>query len=315
MNGWATDIAVWQESSLLGAQTGTAYRPTGIVEISSSPDVVNRWTTIDPLRAQKTEATLQQAYTVRMTRQFDKSTFSNFWLASISDNNPTITSFVVMGTAYETRLYNLIDNPAPLSFGMEFILEDGSHRRYSGMVVTKIEYTLASGRVTMEEVTLSALRSDTFTGSVRSKQTDPHVMHSGLMAYFNLRVGNTWATPHSLDKQITFSSQLIFQRDLRPTQFNASGLATRYTVNGGWELVGKVVVRAPALWSQFHNLTACVAQWNFGTPTNYVDFQANVNAKLSGQTILSDGQIDMNIDFQAFRYGRSLFQIQKGSQS
>lgn len=315
MNGWATDIAVWQESSLLGAQTGTAYRPSGIVEITSSPDVLNRWTTIDPLRAQKSEATLHQAYTVTMRREFDKGLFCNFWLASISDNNPRIVSFVIGGTAYETRYYQLIDNPAPPSYAMEFILEDGSQRRYSGMVVTKIEYTLASGRVTTEEVTLSALRSDPFTGSVRTKTTETHVVHTGLMAYFNLRIGDTWGTPHSLDKRTTFSSQLIFQRQLRPTQFNASGLATRYAVQGGWEFLGKVVVRAPTIWAQLHNLTRCLGQWNFGTVTNYLDFQANINAKLSGQTILSDGQIDLNIDFQAFRYGRSLFDITKGSQS
>ena len=315
MNGWATDIAVWQESSLLGAQTGTAYRPSGVTQITSSPDVLNRWTTIDPLRAQKSEAALQQSYQVVITREFNKGQFCNFWLAAISDNNPRIVSFVISGTAYEQRYYKLIDNPAPPSFAMEFIMEDGSQRRYSGMAVTKIEYTLASGRVTSEEVTLVAMRSDVFTGAVRTKTTETHVVHTGLMAYFNLRVGNVWATPHSLDKQITFSSQLIFQRDIKATQFNASGLATRFAVQGSWEFLGKIVVRAPTLWAQLHNLTACVAQWNFGTSTNYLDFQANINAKLSGQTILSDGQIDMNIDFQAFRYGRSLFDLTKISQS
>lgn len=315
MNGWATDIALWEESGILGAQTGTAYRPPGIVQINVQPRVIQRWTTIDPLRALKSEAALQQAWTITLSRQFDRSVFCNFWLSAITDNDPTIQNIVAGPLLIQTMYRYLIDNVAPRTFAMEFITEDGNQRRYSGMAVQKIEYNLASGRIIQEEVTLTALRSEAFTGAVRTKTTEAHTVFTGLNAYFNLRVGNTWATPHSLDRQTTFSSQLIFQRDLEPTQFNHEGKATRFTVSGGWEFLGKVVTRSPTLWATFHNTTACVAQWNFGTATNYVDFQANVNARLSGHTVLVNGQIDTNIDFQAYRYGRSLFNLIKRSQT
>lgn len=315
MNGWATTAAIWEESGILGAQTGTAYRPTGIVQINIQPRVVQRWTTIDPLRALKSEAALQQSWTITLSRQFDKGNFSNFWLSAITDNDPTIQNFVAGPLVIQTMYRYLIDNVAPRTFGLEFVMEDGNQRRYSGCAVERIEYTLASGRVIQEEVTLSALRSDTFTGAVRTATTETHVVHTGLMAYFNLRVGNTWGSPHSLDRQTTFSSQLIFQRALEPAQFNHEGKATRFSIMGGWEFLGKVVTRSPTLWATMHNTTACVAQWNFGSATNYVDFQANVNARLSGHTVLVNGQIDTGIDFQAYRYGRSLFNLIKRSQT
>lgn len=315
MNGWSTELAIWEEDSILGAQTGSAYSPPGITQIDVQPISVESWETIDPLRGRKTEETLRRAWRIRLIRQWDKNVFSDFWLTAMTDTNPTITSFVVGSTVIGQAVRNLIDNPTMRTFGMEFILEDGNQRRYSGMAVERVEYTLQSGRVIMEEVTLIALASEEFAGAVRAYTAQAHVIHSGINAYFNLRRGDTWGSPHSLDRQTTFSSQLIFQREFSPAQFNASGRATKFAVRGGWEFLGRVVTRSPTLWADFHDTTRCVAQWNFGTSTNYLDIQANVNARLSSHPILVNGQIDTNIDFQAFRYGRSLFQLIKRSQS
>lgn len=302
MNGWATDIVVWEESGILGAQTGTAYSPPGIVQINIQPRVIQRWTTIDPLRALKSEAALQTAWSITLSRQFDKSAFSDFWLSSITDASPT--------TAGDSVYRQLIDNPTPRTFGLEFVMEDGSQRRYTGCAVEKIEYNLASGRIVQEEVTLTVLLSAAFTGDVRTHTSEAHTVHTGLNAFFNLRTGTAWGMDHATDRQTTFSSQLIFQREMEPTQFNHVGNPTRFSVSTGWEFLGRVVTRSPALWSALHNTTPCVAEWNFGNAANFVNFQAHVNARLSGQTVLVDGQIDSNIDFQAYRFGRSLFDLE-----
>lgn len=315
MNGWSTELAIWEEVSPLGAQTGTAYRPPGIVQVNIQPRVVQRWQVIDPLRAIKTDDTLQRAWSVTISRQFDRSLFSSFWLNSITDTTPTIVAYTIGIVDYETQYRNLIDNPVPRTFGMEFITEDGNQRRVSGMAVQKIEYTIQSGRIVSEEVTLAAIKSEEFSGAVRSYVVESHVVHSALLATFNLQVGTVWSGSHSAYRQTTFSSQLIFQRDLEPSQFDSTGTATRFAVNGGWEFLGRIICRSPALWQQLHNATACLVQWTIGTNANYVDFQANAKVRLSSHAVLVNGQIDTNLDFQAYRFGRSLINLIKRSQT
>ena len=297
MNGWATSLAFWQENGLLGAQTGTAYRPPGVVDVAFRPMAVGSYEVKDILRATSQDIVLQQAFQITMRREPKVSGFESFWIDSVTDG-VGITS---TPPGYMVTTKQRVDNVAVPTFGIEFILEDGNQRRFTGCAVTRLEWTLEAGRIIAEEVEFIALRSVEFAGALRAATVLALPTLSSLDCSHYFKPGTAWTggNPDN-DKVRTISAQLIFEREISACQFNADGLATRLAVSSGWDFLGKTRVQVPTYWQSLHNTTQSVARFRVGKGS-FHQITANVEAKLSGHSVLAVGQIDHLIDFRAIR--------------
>lgn len=311
MNGWPTVLAFWQEATPAGNQTGSAWRPPGVVNVSWSPVVATTFDVIDPLSAASVSETVHQYWRINIRREPKASAFENFWLNAITDATNTLTS-LGGGRFVETR--ELIDNVAMKTFGLEFILEDGNQHRFIGLAVARLEWVVESGRVALEEVELIGLQAPTFTGSVRTALNLRLPMIGSLQCAHYFRVGTTWTSGTAdflPDKVIALSMQLIWTRNVDAGQFNAAGLATRHTVQGGWSFVGRTRVIVPTMWESLFAAQSCKAAFRVGEGDNRVEIEALVKAKLSGHALIAPGQIEHQIDYAAIRAGRIHFTTRK----
>ncbi len=142
MNGYATQLAFWKEETPNGEQTGDAYRPPGIVDLAYRPVMAGTFDTVDIFRAASDSQVLRQSWQISMRREPKVSGFENFWLEAITDG---IMETATVGD-YTVETWGRIDNPAMPTFGLEFILEDGNQRRYTGCAVARIEWPTRGGR-------------------------------------------------------------------------------------------------------------------------------------------------------------------------
>lgn len=297
MNGWATELAFWKESTLMGTQTGTAYRPPGVVDVAFRPMPAGRYEAADILRACNADVVTQQAWQITIRREPKVSGFESFWIDSITDGVATVTT----GGGYTITSKQRVDNVSVPTFGLEFVLEDGSQRRFIGCAVTRLEWTLEAGRILAEEVEFTALRSAEFTGSIRAATAlNLPVLGSYDCAHY-FKPGSAWTGgDFTNDKARTISAQLIWERTVDACQFNADGLATKLAVSTGWDFVGKTRVQVPTYWQALHETTQSLARWRVGNG-DFHQITATVEAKLSGHSVLATGQVDHLIDFRAIR--------------
>lgn len=304
MNGYPTQFSLWQESAPLGAQTGDAWRPPGITEVSFTPDVATQWQTADVLRGAQADKGLHQAWGVTISREVKHSAYDGLWLNAISDG--------VVTSAGGTDTRDIIDNVTPPTFGCEFILEDGNQRRFLGMALAHLEWTIESGRIVREEASFAVLQDAAFVGSLRTTERALAASIGGLQARHYFKPGTSWTGPdYTGNRVIAMSSQIIFDRRVSPCQFNAWGKATRHDYAGGWDVLGRTRVQVPESWAQLLKTTRCKAAWRIGQPTDYILIEADVEARLSGHPILGVGQIDHLLDWRAVRAGRSLVNLKK----
>ncbi len=297
MNGYATQLAFWKEASLLAGQSGTAYRPPGIVDLSFRPVVAGTFEVRDPLRARVQSTTVQQSWQISMKREPKVSGFENFWMEALSDGIKTTSTI----TGYTVETWERIDNPTMPSFGLEFILEDGTQYRFTGAALTRVEWLFESGRLVSEEVEFVALLGAPFTGSLRAATTLSLPGLSALDTTHYFTTGHDWTGGDPINDRInTISAQLIFERDISPAQFNADGLPTRYTVKTPWDFLGRTRARVPQFWAALLESTDCLGMWRMGSG-DFFQIEAAIQAKLSGHAIAAKDQIDHYFDFLAIR--------------
>lgn len=309
MNGYATELAFWREQAPLGDQEGDAYRPPGLVDVAFRPIVAGSYESRDILRGLSESATLQQGWQISFSREPKVSGFENFWLDAICDGELITSS--IPGFTVETR--EKIDSPDMPTFGLEFVMQDGNRRRFTGAALSRIEWLVQSGRIIAEEVEFVALQSETFDGPVRDAVKLNLPPLTGLDASHYFTPGNAWpGGDSSASKVRCLSAQLIWERQLAPAQFNAEGLATRHAITGGWDLVGRTSVTVPRYWSQLHETAPIMFRLDIGQSSKIsVEFEGR--AKLSGHSVLVNEQINHLLDIQAVRPmgSRAIYTVRK----
>lgn len=297
MNGYATELAFWREEAPLGDQQGDAYRPPGIVDVAFRPVVAGSYETRDILRGLSETVVTQQAWQISMRREPKVSGFENFWLDAITD---AVLSTEIEGE-YEVETREKIDSPDVHTFGLEFVLEDGTRRRFIGAALMRVDWLIQSGRLIAEEVEFTALQSETFAGDVREAVALTLPALTSLDASFYFRPGTAWPEGDATKSKVRcMSAQLIWEREIAAAQFNAAGKATRHAITGGWDLVARASVTVPKYWATLHETTPARMRLDFGRDS-ILSVECQTRAKLSGHSVLGTGQINHLIDMQAVR--------------
>jgi hypothetical protein len=308
MNGYATQLALYRENGILGAQTGVCVRPAGIAIVTARAVVATTWNRTDPLFAVSEDEVVHQAWSLRLRREVKHSAIDLIWLNALTDGTLT--------TAGDDTSAAWIDNVTPPTHVVEVVMQDGTQRRFRGCALRSLEWLCEAGRVVAEEVELIALRNEPFTGSITSQASQGFAAAATGMsstAYFKIGTAWTGANPFS-DPIRSIMSQLIWTRGIEAAGYNADGLPTVFATSGGWEFVG----RNRFLWTQWPellNTKAAKAAWKITAGSDFLLIEADVKAKVSAQTLLASGPLDSMMDWLAYRRSRSLFSITKHSQT
>lgn len=303
MEGFATSFNIWKEAFLLGTAT-TRYRPKGTVQINFQPEVATTWATEDPLRGMSNNKTLHQSWRITISRQHNaKNNYDDLWLNSLGDGTAVTTT----ADGYSITTRDKAANITPQSFGMQFILQDGNKRQFNGCAITRFEILIEAGRIVQEEMELVCLQSAAFTGSLGSTtdyQGANLATRSAIQSRHSFLPGIAWATTADDATVRTISCQMIWNRSIQAAQFNAAGNATKFKVDGGWELVGRSRVITPDIWQTLQKTTRAMMQTRLGDAYGVGSFfqvEAAVDAKIAGHSLLAEGDIDYLIDWMAVR--------------
>lgn len=303
MNGYPTQFCIWKEEGLLGSKAGLAWRPTGVTAVDFRLLPASTWQVLDPLHGAKADDVVHQAFEVSISREVKHSEYDALWLEAISDG--------VVTSADGTDTRHIIDNVEPPTFACQFLLEDGNSKKIRGMSLASLEWTLESGRVVREEATFIGLQAEAL-GTLPDIEAVLAPGLGGLEVQHYFKPGTAWTGGNMANDLVTaISCQLIFERDVKPCQWDAWGKATRHAYAGGWDFLGRSRVQVPTRWDQLFSTTQCLAAWRIGRPSDYILIEASVKAKLSGHPIVVQGQIDHLLDWRAVRAGRSLTTLKK----
>lgn len=304
MNGFTTSFNIWREETLLGS-AGARYRPKGVVQINYQPDAITTWRTEDPLRAPRENKTLHQVTRITISREHvNYSTYDDLWLNALGDGNTKTTSVA----GYDIFTRERSDNPAPQSFGLQFVLPDGNQRQFNGCAISRFEILIEAGRIVQEEIELVALQSVEFTGAIAAATDYQNAIldtRSSINARHSFQPGTAWTTTDDDAVVRTISCQMIWSRSVQAAQFNAEGQATRFKVDGSWELVGRSRVITPIYWQALQSTTRAMMQTRigaaYGEVGSFYQIDAAVDAKIAGHALLAEGDIDYLIDWMAIR--------------
>lgn len=304
MQGFATQFAFWRESDPLGAQTGTAYRMPGINDVSWQSEPAATWQVRDPLYGQTASSVIMESYRITLSREVKHSAYDSLWLEALTDG--------IVTTAADTDSRALIDNVEAPTFGCEFTMDDGAQKRFIGMGLSDLEWTIESGRLVREQATFVALQCTDFVGSVRDVTFPQGTSLGGLQVRRFMKVGTAWTGADMTSDPVTsISGQVIFQRTIDAGQWDVWGKATRLSYKGGWDIVGRDLLQVPTMWGALFSTASCLYGLRVGTPSNFISVEAQVSAKLSRQPIITGGQYDHSIDWAILRNGRSLVTLKK----
>lgn len=318
MNGWATKLALWRTAGAFGGQVGDVMRPPGI-ESASITTQVETHKQRDAMGFTAAAITLRQSWELTVAREHGVDALSDWWVEMLA---PYITGQAVDSPVlgYTTTSRVARNDTALQYFNAQVQLADGTTRLLAGMVPSRVELMIQAGRLVSEQITFSTLQNLALaTGSMLAEVVVPAIHRTaGIQARHALQIGSTWNTTALAALQSTFSTQLIFSRDVTPCAFGPDGLATRHEVVGGWELVGKSLVRAPAgLYAAYTDAAVDARMWwqltDPGDANHVWTLDVLTKAKTGDQTLLDAEQIEINLDWltMAAPTGTLMFQTTK----
>lgn len=311
--GWLTSFTLYREDSVLGDPVGTLLRPPGLREAAFNAVVTKKFERQTAWGLQKGQDTVHQYWTLTLSRQTGVDTLFTFWLEALRTGTlSTAPGTPSAGWQTVTRPTN--GTGATPSFGADIGLPDGTFRRLSGMTPNKIELLIERGRAVTEEVTFIVCRNDEIEAGEFIEGTQIlHEIAPAVRAMHALQLG-FGSFPNPVPSRVTtFSSQLIFTRDVLPVQYGLDGMASRLEASGSWELTGKSLVQARAgeLDSFLGGARACKLWWRIRHPydaTRLVEITAPAcMAKVNGQFAVAHDFIDNQLDWMATDDGLGVF--------
>lgn len=296
--GWRSKIVMWRDDL-----PAVRFRPPGVSSISLKPSVLSSWQHRDVFGHITDSEAVLQAWGVQFQRQLTVDHLTGEWFRAVAAN-AAVDGLNVNGALDRDEA------PTLITWTMEVILPDGTARRISKLALQRWEIVAQSGRTGMEEVELVAMAcEDMDPEDFEEGQTilyrptaGPYISHSFALGHYS---GTDLVNPAA--KVTTFSSQIIFDRDVRAVQFDRQGRAGRHSF-GPWDISGKSVLRMASgdYMAALDEAVQCSMWWNIGTPggVNHLRFcLPSVRAKVGEQEILA-GHVDHSLDFVGTAFTR-----------
>jgi len=306
--GWLADIRITREDGLLGDATGQTIRPTGIRDSRLQPTTHATFSKVDPWGHRRGGQGLFWSHTVTLVREFAFDAYADFTLETLSSDQATTAT---AGDYTTTTRRNKSTPSAPATFQLWLKTSDGRTYLARGATPTKVEWFVQGARAIIEETEFVVLQlSETETDPEVSPSIAHRVTPSAYARHALVAGLAAWPDP-AADATATFSTQLIFQRELEPVQFGIDGQPTRYESKTAWELIGKTQGELDVAEIDLKQGGPARLWWKITNPSDAEEWitvtAPSAWAKLSTQPMVTKGMVDQFFDWIATSTGAGPF--------
>ena len=295
--GWLSEITLHREATLLGEAAATPIKPAGIRDAKIFPSALSRFTRTDAWGHLHGGQANQWTTTLTLTREFRVDAFAELILEALRTDPQSFTDDGTFQTI--TRSAGKGTTALP-TFGATVRTADGRHYRLRGMAPTKVEWILQGRRAVTEDISFTALIIESATG-LDDATTSGHSITPGHLCAHAMDF--TTVQPWAPSPMPTFSSQIIFQRDLRAGAFDETGQGQAFEHSGAWHLLGKTETRHDQAFSQLTTGRTARLWFRIADPIDPEQrlelWLPNAIVKASQQPLMVKGQVDASLDWMA----------------
>lgn len=230
MEGWKTALAMFAEDT-----PETRFRPAGLTSIRSISNPLQSWTKKSPFERRVREKMLIQETVITFARYFSPDSFCERLLECICDTWSGGAGGIGPTGKVAEKLYTL-----------EVAYPNSDRVRFSGMALKSWMLLIQSGRIISEETVWVALNTESLE-SVTGARPDVQRMTpaAGATHLIDTSLPEVVSADWPGDGTRTFSTQIIFERELQSCNHSTLGVAERHS-RGAWEVTGHGTVRLPS---------------------------------------------------------------------
>ena len=212
----------------------TRFRPAGLTSIRAVSSPLQSWTKKTPFERRVREKTLISETQITFARYFSPDSFCSRLLDAICDSWAAGTGGIGPVGRTAEKLYTL-----------EVAYPNNDRVRFSGLALKSWTLLIQSGRIISEESVFVALKTEPLESLVGARPDVQRMTPSaGALHLIDTTLPDVVNAEWPGVGTRTFSTQIIFERELHSCNHSTIGVAERHS-KGAWEVTGHGTVRLP----------------------------------------------------------------------